>query len=375
MRRTQYLHAKPAWQARVVGLMLGNLPLADYGRVVTRQLLARVLVWMSVARGTVADAPRRVGIGVCDETLRQALIASLPEVQQLPRLLKASLAAWLPRARRARKQRGFDVAIDLHHQPYYGKWQPGLFRGPAKLGTKFFWSIATAAIVHRGERLTLAIVPVSSHRMDEVLVALWPQLRKLGLKVRRLLLDRGFYSAEVVAWLHRRRVSFVMPMIHRGRLPRSGQAGTGTAPFFVRGRRGFGTYTWRLKRRDRRQVTVKVAIVPHTDRRRRPLVFAFAGRLPNLEYCRQIYKRRFGIETSYRQAKQSRGWTTSRDERWRRLLIVLSFVMRNVWLLVHEEEPRTSRTQQLTYILFLDILAALLRLDLTQPQRGPPHPT
>ena len=371
MRRTQYRHAKSAWQAQVVNLLLETLPLVDYGRVVTRQMLARVLVWMSTVRGTVSCVPSRTKIGVSDETLRQALVASLPEIERLPLLIESSLSAWLPRLRRARKKRGFDVAIDLHHQPYYGKRQPGVFRGQAKLGTKLFWSTATAAIVHHGERLTLAVVPVTCNRMEEVLARLWPQLEKLGLKVRRLLLDRGFYGAEVVAWLQARRVSFVMPMIRRGRPPRKGRGGTGTAPFFVRGRRGFATYTWQQKRRDRHRVTVKVAMVPHSDRRRRPLVFVYSGRLPNGEYCRRLYKKRFGIETTYRQAKQSRAWTTSRNERRCRLLIVLSFVIRNVWVLNQSHKPPTPRPQRLTYALFLDLLAELLRLDLTQPPRGP----
>lgn len=370
MRRRKYVRGNGAWQAQVVQVLLETLPLADYGRVLTRPMLAQVLVWMSAVRGTVSGVPGRTKIGVSNETLRRAVVASLPEIEQLPLLIESSLSARLPRWRRARKKRGFDVAIDLHHQPYYGKLRSGVYRGQAKLGTKLFWTTATAAIVHRGERLTLAITPVTSNRMQEVLAALWPQLEKLGLKVRRLLLDRGFYGAEVVAWLQARKVSFVMPMIRRGRAPRKGRYGTGTAPFFVRGRKGFTTYTWQQRKRGRR-VTVKVAIVPHTDRRRRPLVFAYSGRLPNGEYCRWLYKKRFGIETTYRQAKQSRGWTTSRDERWRRLLIVLSFVLRNAWVLSQRDAPPTPRSKRPAYACFLELLADQLRIDLTQLPRGP----
>lgn len=373
MRRTKYLFAKPAWQVQVVNLLLESLPLADFGRAMTREVLARVLVWMGSACATAADAPRRLGIGVSDETVRKALRASLPPVDRLPALLHASLSEWHRRLRKARKKRGFDVAIDLHHQPYYGKRQPGVVRGHGQPGTRWVWSTATAAIVYRGERLTLAVAPVRSGRMEEVLDQLWPQLQKLRIKVRRLLLDRGFYSARVIDWLQRRRVSFLMPMIRRGRAPRRGDTGSGTAPFFVRGRCGFATYTWRYKRGDRRRVTVQVAMMPHSDRRRRPLVFVFTGRLPNLDYCRRAYKRRFGIETTYRQANQSRAWTTSRDERWRRLLIMLSFVIRNVWVQIQANEPQTPRTDRLTYGLFLTIVVELLQLEMPQTPRGPPH--
>ncbi len=374
MRRWKYGRVGSGWQAEVTGLLLETLPLVDRGRLITRHVLASVLVWSSAVRGTLSSACRRTGIGVSDETLRQAIVASLPPIDHLPLLLESSLWSCRSRLRRARRQRGFDIAIDLHHQPYYGTQQAGLFSGQPKLGTKLFWSTATAAIVHRGERLTLAIVPVTRNRMDEVLDALWPQLGNLRVKVRRLLLDRGFYGAEVVAWMQKHRVSFLMPMIRRGRRSTKRSPGTGTAPFFVRGRRGLTTYTWQQRRRDRHKVSVDVAIVPHPDRRRRPLVFAYSGRLPHGSYCRWLYKKRFGIETTYRQARQSRAWTTSRDPRWRRLLIVLSFMLLNVWMLNQSNAPAAPRSQQLTYPHFLQLLAESIQAEWPQTPRGPPLP-
>jgi IS4 transposase len=47
---------------------------------------------------------------------------------------------------------------------------------------------------------------------------------------------------------------------------------------------------------------------------------------------RRLYRRRFGIETSYRCAAQVRGWTTSRNPAYRFLLLGLSFFVTNVWL-------------------------------------------
>ena len=48
--------------------------------------------------------------------------------------------------------------------------------------------------------------------------------------------------------------------------------------------------------------------------------------------ARKSYRRRFGIETSYRCAGRVRGWTTSRNPAYRFLLIGLSFFLLNVWL-------------------------------------------
>ncbi len=47
---------------------------------------------------------------------------------------------------------------------------------------------------------------------------------------------------------------------------------------------------------------------------------------------RQLYRRRFGIELSYRCARSTRGWTTSLNPVQRFLLIALSFFLFNVWV-------------------------------------------
>ena len=48
--------------------------------------------------------------------------------------------------------------------------------------------------------------------------------------------------------------------------------------------------------------------------------------------ARRLYRRRFGIETSYRCTRQVRGWTTSQNPAYRFVLIGLSFFLLNVWL-------------------------------------------
>lgn len=48
--------------------------------------------------------------------------------------------------------------------------------------------------------------------------------------------------------------------------------------------------------------------------------------------ARQLYRGRFGSETSYRCAGRVRGWTTSRNPAYRFILIALAFVLLNVWI-------------------------------------------
>jgi Transposase DDE domain len=358
MRHAQYPRSSVSPQVEAVRLLESALTLKQYGRHLSSALLARVMIWICVARATCSEAASRQRLPVAVETLRKGIMASLPEMDDIVDLVPASLNTRCRRYLQKRK-RGCVIAIDLHHQPYYGRPVADVYRGKACQGTKQFWSVATAAVVEKGKRVTLAVVPVRSNRMVDVLQDLWAQLEKLSFRIRWLLLDRGFYGAPVVTWLQEHNVRFIMPMIRRGNARRK----TGTTPFFRKGRQGFATYTWRQRKRGA-YVKVKVVMVPHPhDRRRRPLVYVANGRLATPEQCHLLYKRRFGIETSYREAKQTRGWTTSHNPRWRRLLQVLSFVIRNLWILAEQVAQHASKSQPLRYAVFIDHLRQHLDLQ------------
>jgi IS4 transposase len=50
------------------------------------------------------------------------------------------------------------------------------------------------------------------------------------------------------------------------------------------------------------------------------------------ERCRQRYRKRFGIETSYRLGNKQLGWTTSPNPAYRFVLIGLGFLLLNLWV-------------------------------------------
>ncbi len=70
-------------------------------------------------------------------------------------------------------------------------------------------------------------------------------------------------------------------------------------------------------------------------RRARWLVFIMIGEsLQRLSprSVRRRYRRRFGVETSYRLSHRVRGWTSGRNAAYRFVLMGLSFFMVNVWV-------------------------------------------
>ena len=62
-----------------------------------------------------------------------------------------------------------------------------------------------------------------------------------------------------------------------------------------------------------------------------------------LSWIRQVYRRRFGIEASYRQVHQAKIKTSSRNPVLRLLFVGVALVLRNVWVWLHAEviaQPR-----------------------------------
>ena len=117
------------------------------------------------------------------------------------------------------------VAIDLTLIPYHGK--PALdkkeiFRGEPKSGTTHFHAYATAVVVHKGYRYTLALTRVEyGDSMKEVVQRLLAIVRRRGVKIRYLLLDKGFFSVEVMRYLHRAGLGFILPAVVRGKKPKN----------------------------------------------------------------------------------------------------------------------------------------------------------
>ncbi len=157
---------------------------------------SRVASIFAVCRD-LADAPS-------DQTVRNALAATLPEIAELERRLNRSLCTNLPKAL-FRKSRS--IAIDLTLIPYHG--QPlhdkkEIYRSSPKSGTTHFHAYATAAVVHQGHRYTLALTRVEyGEKMKPIVQRLLAIVRHRKVKVRFLLLDKGFFSVEVISYLKR----------------------------------------------------------------------------------------------------------------------------------------------------------------------------
>jgi putative transposase len=221
-----------------------HVPLRDYKRKVSAPTLWAVLL-VAAAGATAIHATCGHLDGLpSEETIRKALDASRPEFAELQRRLNRALAGRLPRALRRRPQR---LAIDLTLIPYHGEpfHDPEeVDRGLDKDGTSHFHAAATASVVHQGERFTRALTAVvRGEALKGVVQSLRRQARSVGVKPRLLLLDRGFYSVDVIRYLQAARYPFLMPVVVRGRKADDPRGPSGTRVVALMNRGGWFEYT------------------------------------------------------------------------------------------------------------------------------------
>src|SRR5450432_4839303 len=82
-----------------------HLEFKDYKRKVTAHVLWSVLLAAAARITSLSDACQRLLNGPSDETVRKALLATLPDYATLQRQLNAALAVHIPKPLRKQRQR------------------------------------------------------------------------------------------------------------------------------------------------------------------------------------------------------------------------------------------------------------------------------
>lgn len=318
-----------------VSTLQEHVPLHADGYKCTTVDLFNILVGVAANKGTIesvcadlAGTPDPQTIrGYCNDQLR---VEELPELEQR---LNAALAAEVPRRVHRHTQ---EVAIDYHDRPYYGKGEQAQelwVRSKARDGTTRFYRVATAYLVLNGLRVTLALhFVLPDDDTVSVLDRLLQRVKAQGVRVSCLLLDKGFESVAVMAYLTRQGQAALIACAIRGT--------TGGTRALCQGHKSYGTpHTFTSSQGVEFTASLLVCRVFTTARRTGRhgrqaawLVFVQIHLALSPRYARHLYRSRFGIETSYRCEGQVRGWTTAKNPAYRFVLIALAFVLLNVWM-------------------------------------------
>jgi putative transposase len=233
------------------------------------------------------------------------------------------------------------VAIDYTHDPFYGDINaPMVIGGKQDRGTCWGYHYASIHVVEAGRRLTLYTMPVDQFtEKADVVGTLLEKAKERGVHVKLVLLDRGFFSAEVINLLKKLRVHFVMPAVKHQTVKKAIAAHhDSNAACVVRFTLG----------EDKKAARFNLAVYPvpkkHLKSRSKrkkqlslhDLYFAFATNLPrsvaaSLSYIPQEYRRRWGIETGYRVQGMAKAKTTSKNYVLRLTYRLAAVFVYNLW--------------------------------------------
>jgi hypothetical protein len=342
MRNPQYTLTPHQVQYHTQALCQRHLRLRGSGPLCTAGMLWAVLLYAASRLTSIAAACASLRDAPSDTAFHDALLATLPQAQELQRRLNRALQGDLPHALHRRRQ---PLAIDLTLLPYHG--QPlrdpsEVYRSKAKSGTSHFHAYATAYVIRKGRRFTVALTTVRrGEPLQDVIRRLLNQAARAGVRPRYLLLDRGFCAVDVLRYLQAARYPFLMPLPLRGRKPDHPRGPSGSQVFRAYRRSGWASYT--LTNAKGRTATVGVCVRCRNLRGergrhgRQALVYAFgAGLCPgSYAWVKETYRTRFAIETSYRQLRQARIKTCTRDPLLRLLYVGVALLLRNVWVWLH----------------------------------------
>jgi putative transposase len=305
-----------------------HLKIKADGYICNTEMILNVLIKASAENSSLeaasADLEEIADSNTIREYLNEAL--AIKELREQEKQVNAALACCTPEDL---VRTDIEIAIDFHDEPFYGK-QAGTRQvtcaGQAKKGTTHFVRIATAYIIRRQVRLTLAVRYVlPEDETLEILKFLLQRLKKLGFKAKVLYMDKGFASTSIIQYLTAQRQPAIIACPIRGK--------KGGTRALCRGRSSYSTkYTFT----DGTQtaIAMKASLVPNASGKLRRKWLAFILILldwqPDKVY--EEYRRRFGIECSYRMLRRVRASTTSRNPSLRFFLLGVGLILVNAWV-------------------------------------------
>ena len=305
-----------------------NLSLETEGYRCDTEMTLNVLLKAAADNSSLEAACAELEQVAASNTLREQLNNALDvaDLRQHECELNAALASAIP-AHLARS--GLEIAIDWHDEPFYGKTpelRTYVCRGKAKQGTTRFFRIASAYLIWREVRLTLALTYVlPEHSTLEVVQRLLQRLGHLGFCHTTLFLDKGFCCGEVIRYLQAQRQPAILACAIRGK--------QGGSRALCKGRKSYRT-TYTFTDGTVADVALVLTLPPGRDgrRRRKWLMYVVLGLDWPPQKIKTRYRRRFGIECSYRQGRQVRIITNSMNPALRFFFLGLALVLVNVWI-------------------------------------------
>jgi putative transposase len=254
------------------------------------------------------------------------------------------------------------VAIDYTRQPFYGDPNTkNVIGGKQERGTTWGYTYASIDIVEAGRRLTIYSKTVNQFsEKAEVVEKLIFEAKARGIHISIVLLDRGFFTIDVIQTLKRLGVYFIIPAIKNDKVKEAMLCYDEKEPakrFILGDRRKSVCFNLYLYKRSAVQLPKKKKLIVSD------LYFGFATNLPKSSavtlpsFIPSEYRRRWGIETGYRVQDNAEAKTTSTNYKLRLIYQMTSVLLYNVWHYANFLLCRTLKKQFVKPFLTLTCLA------------------
>jgi hypothetical protein len=314
--------------AYTVEILKEHLQIKANGYICKTEMILDVLIKASAESSSLEAVCADLKETADSNTIREYLNESLPikKLREQERQVNKALASCTPNDL---VRTDIEIAIDFHDEPFYGKQEETrqvTCAGQAKKGTTHFVRIATAYIIWRQVRLTLVVRYVlPGEETLEILKFLLRRLKTLGFQANVLYMDKGFASTEMIQYLTTQRQPAIIACPIRGK--------KGGTRALCRGRSSYLTpYTFTDGTQT--NIAMKASLVQNASGKLRRKWLAFILILldwsPDKVY--EEYRRRFGIECSYRMLRRVRAATTSRNPSLRFFLLGIGLILVNAWV-------------------------------------------
>ncbi|MBN2258605.1 MAG: ISH3 family transposase, partial [Anaerolineaceae bacterium] len=293
----------------------------------SQKTLIQSLVGMSANKLSVHSLNKAVEKVTCETSVRYHLskvdLASLLEFQS--KILTYSNDQILVPGK------SYHFAIDFTDDPYYGVTVEAnkdyVLKSKMKKSTTTFYSYVSLYITTKGQRQTLAVFPVKKGVSKvEYIRKFLAIISDAKVNIEVLCLDRGFYSNDVFSFLQEENIPHIVPVRKHGkelkkilkgnhsRYARYTMMGTGEPLDLT-----LAIDVQYLQGRNKKFGNVNLGYV----------VYGIDWK-PRRVYL--IYKNRFAIESSYRMRNIVKAKTSSRNIVLRYLLMIISFLLKNIWV-------------------------------------------
>lgn len=287
-----------------------------------------LLLLASMANGFLEGVSQSVPDCLTSETLLKYLKQQEPVqvLEAFDQIVKQNVQAlWKKR----KLQNRVAIALDWHDVMFYGNPATPMVIGTQhKKGSCYAFEFLTCSVLVAGERIVVAVLPIFTKKDIPSLVKHGlERLSGLGIKVRYVTLDGGFFSIDTLRFLENQKIRYILHMHFTSKIKK----------MRLWKNRRFRYRTNKHTRGKNQQAEFDV-VVAYDESKKYKYILA-----TNFHYSSdtllRMFNKRWGIETSYRMVNQFLIKTTSLQYVVRLFHYLFACVVYNAWVLYNEKEP------------------------------------